>query len=216
MSAAIHSLDLSPVRIGAGSLALACHLVFLGVMILPPHLPMPPSNAAVPEIQVDFVVETVVEPLPVPPIPAPPTRRAPITPSTPMRDASPVPLAESTLPVAPPAIVGTVPDTESASPVAVSHSARIAYAHASPPPYPSRARRMGWEGTVILRVEVNAQGRPIQVEIERSSGRDLLDRSAREHVLAHWLFEPAVVAGRPVTASARVPPAMIWSTRAMS
>ena len=60
-------------------------------------------------------------------------------------------------------------------------------------------------GTVLLRVLVDEQGKPIDVEIERSSGYTLLDRSARSQVLGGWAFQPAMVDGKPVRAWARVP-----------
>jgi len=41
--------------------------------------------------------------------------------------------------------------------------------------------------------------------VEHGSGYGLLDRSAREQVLASWRFQPAMVGGKPVRAWARVP-----------
>ena len=61
------------------------------------------------------------------------------------------------------------------------------------------------QGTVLLRVLVDETGRPVQVEIERGSGHALLDRSAREQVLAHWRFVPAMANGHAVRAWAQVP-----------
>lgn len=43
--------------------------------------------------------------------------------------------------------------------------------------YPPIARRMGWEGEVLVRVVVR-EGRVEEVKVERSSGHTLLDRSA--------------------------------------
>lgn len=61
------------------------------------------------------------------------------------------------------------------------------------------------QGTVLLRVLVDENGKPLQVEVENSSGYALLDHSAREQVLASWRFRPARVDGRAVRAWARVP-----------
>ncbi|MDE2086827.1 MAG: TonB family protein, partial [Xanthomonadaceae bacterium] len=47
--------------------------------------------------------------------------------------------------------------------------------------------------------------RPVQVEIAHGSGYLVLDRSAREQVLAHWRFRPAIVNGHAVRAWASVP-----------
>ncbi|MDE2154814.1 MAG: energy transducer TonB [Xanthomonadaceae bacterium] len=82
--------------------------------------------------------------------------------------------------------------------------ASLAY-RSAPLRFPIEALRQRMQGTVLLRVLVDAGGKPIEVVVERSSGYPLLDRSAREQVLASWRFQPAQVHGRPVRAWARVP-----------
>lgn len=44
--------------------------------------------------------------------------------------------------------------------------------------YPTEARRKGWEGTVILKLEVAADGSLAEATLHRSSGYDALDRAA--------------------------------------
>lgn len=44
--------------------------------------------------------------------------------------------------------------------------------------YPLIARRRGWEGKVLLAITVQSNGRVVHVRITRSSGFDILDRSA--------------------------------------
>ena len=44
--------------------------------------------------------------------------------------------------------------------------------------YPAIARRNGWEGTVTLRLTINAKGRLEKTEIVESSGYDVLDNEA--------------------------------------
>lgn len=44
--------------------------------------------------------------------------------------------------------------------------------------YPTEARRKGWEGTVILKLEVTADGSLAEATLHRSSGYDALDRAA--------------------------------------
>lgn len=73
-----------------------------------------------------------------------------------------------------------------------------------PPVYPAIARRMGWEGTVVLEVEVLADGRVGGVAVACSSGHEVLDRAAAEAVRC-WLFEPAERLGVPVQSAARLP-----------
>ena len=64
------------------------------------------------------------------------------------------------------------------------------YAENPKPPYPVEARKKGMEGEVLLRVEVLANGRVGEIEVKRSSGHDMLDRSALSTV-KQWRFIPA-------------------------
>lgn len=57
------------------------------------------------------------------------------------------------------------------------------------PPYPELARKRGQEGLVLLHAEVNAQGEPVKVEIQKSSGYPLLDQAALKTV-RKWRFRP--------------------------
>ena len=64
------------------------------------------------------------------------------------------------------------------------------YAENTKPPYPEEARKKGMEGEVLLRVEVLANGRVGEIEVKRSSGHEMLDRSALSTV-KQWKFIPA-------------------------
>lgn len=46
--------------------------------------------------------------------------------------------------------------------------------------YPRLAQQRGWEGTVVLTVRILSDGRLDEIRVKRSSGRSLLDRSARQ------------------------------------
>jgi TonB family protein len=92
----------------------------------------------------------------------------------------------------------------SAQRVSVSTRARPAYGKNPTTPYPLLARRRGQEGTVLLFVEVGANGRAIRVSLKTSSGFAALDEAARAAV-ASWRFEPARVDGRPSAAKIEVP-----------
>ncbi|HKO91008.1 MAG TPA: energy transducer TonB [Polyangiaceae bacterium] len=72
------------------------------------------------------------------------------------------------------------------------------------PEYPGRARREGWQGTAVLRVQVSPQGKPGAIAVQRSSGRELLDEAAIEAVKA-WSFVPATQAGEPIAGWVTVP-----------
>jgi len=73
-----------------------------------------------------------------------------------------------------------------------------------PPKYPWRARLKGWEGTVIVRTWVSAQGKAVSVHIERSSGYPTLDEAAAGSVL-NWKFRPAQRQGRVISQAVEVP-----------
>jgi periplasmic protein TonB len=58
------------------------------------------------------------------------------------------------------------------------------------PSYPSSAKRLGAQGTTLLRVHVLADGRVGEVLVQESAGHSELDRAAAEAV-RQWRFEPA-------------------------
>lgn len=72
------------------------------------------------------------------------------------------------------------------------------------PAYPAEAVRLRLEGTVLLRLRIDQNGDVQQVEIARSSGHVLLDRSAAEAV-SSWRGKPAQRGGRPVATTEWLP-----------
>ncbi|MDD2728475.1 energy transducer TonB [Malikia sp.] len=72
------------------------------------------------------------------------------------------------------------------------------------PAYPPMSRRLGEQGQVMLRVWVEADGRPAKVEIGRGSGFDRLDRAALQAV-QRWRFVPGKRAGLPEAMWTEVP-----------
>ncbi|MFH2133821.1 MAG: energy transducer TonB [Pseudomonadota bacterium] len=75
---------------------------------------------------------------------------------------------------------------------------RADYLNNPRPPYPLVARRMGYQGKVVLNVEVLAEGRAGEVKLQTSSGYDILDRAALQTVKT-WKFSPATRFGQPIT-----------------
>lgn len=55
------------------------------------------------------------------------------------------------------------------------------------PSYPRKAERLGWEGTVRLRIRVNEAGAVVSVEVVESSGYEILDAAAAES-FREWVF----------------------------
>lgn len=74
----------------------------------------------------------------------------------------------------------------------------------APPQYPLRALRSGIEGTVLVRVEIDAQGVPTQVSLEHRSGNRDLDRAALDAV-RNWRFQPALRNGKAEASAVQVP-----------
>ena len=95
-----------------------------------------------------------------------------------------------------------VPGPVETGPVTVGS---LSYVRAPPPAYPRAEIRNGVGGTVLLRVLVDVDGRPLEVVVLDSSGNRNLDRAARENVLKNWLFQPAMRDGQPVQAYGKVP-----------
>jgi protein TonB len=75
---------------------------------------------------------------------------------------------------------------------------RADYLNNPRPSYPQAARRMGFQGKVVLNVEVLASGRAGQVQLHTSSGHEILDNAALQTVKT-WRFSPARRLGQVVT-----------------
>lgn len=73
-----------------------------------------------------------------------------------------------------------------------------------PPSYPALARRRGYQGRVVVRVSVQANGGVGSAVVTQSSGHNILDEAALEAV-RQWRFRPAQRAGRSVNATLDVP-----------
>jgi protein TonB len=203
---------LDSARIAAISAAIALNLA----VILIASRPLTPAQLS--PLQATNPPQTIriIDPPAVVPLPAPPTDLIPF-PDTPMVPPSVVrahPVSSPVVPVtsegltaAPPVTVPTIAtgDTSLVAPTtAVPLEAILAY-RAAPLRFPTRALQQRMHGTVLLRVLVDENGKPLQVTVEHGSGYALLDRSAIEQVMAGWRFQPAMIDGRAVRAWARVP-----------
>lgn len=78
------------------------------------------------------------------------------------------------------------------------------YIQNPPPPYPDLAKQMRQEGIVMLSVDVNKEGDPVDVEIIQSSGFRLLDQAAVKAV-RHWKFQPGRVGDIAIESKVEVP-----------
>jgi protein TonB len=141
-----------------------------------------------------------------------PQPRTPTLPSlTPTPTPTPTPVVSSAAPTAAaptvPAPVATPaaaapagnqrPSTASAAPApVVLPSSDADYLNNPAPVYPSMSRRMGEQGTAVLRVFINTEGRAEKVEIRTSSGYSRLDEAALATV-QRWRYVPGKRAGVP-------------------
>lgn len=195
------------VRVAALSAAITLNLTALVFALRP----LAPQVAEVFKSPPPTVVDVIFKPPP--PLPPPPIvlkalpKPVPVTTpvhipvvhheSPPVVDTPPTTeLSHNVVPATPP----TVTTPPSIAPGVVS----LAY-RSSPLRFPTQALRLRMQGTVLLRVLVDENGKPIDVIVDHSSGYPLLDKSAREQVLASWLFQPAVMDGHAVKAWAQVP-----------
>jgi periplasmic protein TonB len=89
-------------------------------------------------------------------------------------------------------------------------SSGVRYGQNPAPSYPAEARRRGWEGTVLLLVEILENGRPDRITIKQSSGHPILDETAVGAV-GRWTFIPAQRDGKAVKSFAEVP--IVFSLR---
>jgi protein TonB len=200
--------DLDAKRIAGNTLVVALHALAFAVLMMPAAWEPPPAPMR--EVVVPVIVtppETITETTPPPPIKKPeevrPRQETPtrIVTESPPVDTTPV-FAEGTELAPPETDAGPPVETyDPGPPAAVTLALDV---HPSPR-YPRASLRAGDEGTVVLRVRVDADGRPLEVTIEQSSGHRELDRSARETVLQRWRFQPAQRDGRNVEAWGLVP-----------
>lgn len=110
-----------------------------------------------------------------PPTPAPPTPPVFVVPPPP---PEPVPVPAPTAPPAPPApVVPPAPPAPPATPRVIPVG-RVAYLTPPPIEVPLASRRLGEQGTVVLRVLVGTDGLPKSVTVQRSSGHARLDEQA--------------------------------------
>ncbi|HKU88781.1 MAG TPA: energy transducer TonB [Steroidobacteraceae bacterium] len=117
---------------------------------------------------------------------------------------TPDPVVVDTEIVATNAITATPMSDAPASTAAPPLVETVEYVRATPPVYPKESQRRREHGTVVLRVLVDAAGRPAQIQVEHSSGFDRLDTAAREAV-AKFLFRPYEVNGVAQPAQVLIP-----------
>jgi protein TonB len=207
--AVAHRTHPDSARIAALSAAIALNLAVLVIAsrpITPAQLALFHQPAAIQHIR--LITAPPAQPPP-PPIELKPLRHPPTVPQAhpralPLSPPLVVPTAQGSIAMPPHSVPTLLPGNAMPGPAAVPVEASLAY-RSAPLHFPTMALRQRMHGTVLLRVLVDEAGKPQQVDVEQGSGYALLDRSARDQVLAGWRFQPAMVNGQAVRAWARVP-----------
>ncbi len=171
-----------------------------------PPVVEPPPPAPIPEPAVEppppVEDELAVKPPPPKPVPKPTPKPKPVV--KPVVKPVPKPV-EPSPPLAPPQPVAAPAPPAPPAPAPVTPaSANAGYLHNPAPEYPALAMRRNWQGTVLLRVHVLATGKPGEIQIQKSSGRDQLDDAALAAV-KRWSFAPAKQGNSPVDGWVSVP-----------
>ena len=150
--------------------------------------PPPPEPVVQPVAEPPPPVEDELAVKPPPPIPIPKPKPQPpkpvVKPVAKPVESTPAP------PVPAPPVAAPAPPAPPAPKPVTPASAGAGYLRNPAPEYPSLAMRRGWEGTVMLRVHVLASGKPGEIQIQKSSGRESLDDAALAAV-KRWSFVPA-------------------------
>ncbi|MBI4988691.1 MAG: energy transducer TonB [Rhodocyclales bacterium] len=161
----------------------------------------------------DEVVTLFVETIATPPAPKEPPKPArldrprPVEKSQPQQlvaNAAAVSPAEPVAPPPPPAPAIEAPPARPAGPVALGSELAVACPERSAPAYPPLSRRLGEEGKVVLRVELDEQGSVSAARVATASGFPRLDEAALAAVKT-WRCNPARRDGQPVRAVALQP-----------
>lgn len=198
-------------RISAEAGAIAINGVALLLLLAPLSMHVPPQAQREPDVF--FLPQTPKKP----PDPIVKPKEVEVTKPHPVPTTSTV--VQQKIELQPIPIVDPQPGDLAAEPVQIAKAniglsntiteplagAHLEYEVAPPPPYPVTAIREALTGTVMLRVLVGVDGKPIDVQIERSSGHRVLDAAAKKQVLAKWRFKPAMQDGQLVQAIGLIP-----------
>ncbi len=152
----------------------------------PPPVKLQPIKKPEPKPK-QLVAKAPVKPEPVPIVPVEP---------------EPAPVVEQE--IVPEPVVEPAPTQMQTGPVTLSAELSVSCPTLTAPIYPAISRRMGEEGKLILRVELDENGRIDQARVVDSSGYDRLDNAALEAV-KNWQCRPSIRDGQPTRAVALQP-----------
>ena len=178
-----------------GALHIGAIYTFLVALDVVPNPVLPPGP----------VTLTVLDQQPAKPIPPSgpginPTLRHPVAPVAPVAPVPPIFQMKETSGAStwPPSGNGST--TTTTPPTGVTSPVRSVTATHTIPPYPPLAIRLGYSGSVQLRIDVDDRGNVVGAGVQTSSGHSDLDAVAVAWVKAHWRYEPAMQDGHAVDA----------------
>ena len=205
---------MSPVlreRVAGLAVVVAVHIILVVSVVLALHRVMrpvppdvsvsviePPKPLPVTELPIPLPVAKVTVPVNLPHIDLPPvpTVETPPVASTPA--PTPVPLPQPEVKPAPPAapVAAATGDSEPMVDASAAGNAK--------PAYPRASKNQGEQGTVVLEVLVLVDGSVGDIRVDRSSGFDRLDDSAKRAV-RQWHFIPARQGGKQIAMRYKLP-----------
>ena len=147
----------------------------------PPPPPPPPDETPPPPIK--NLAPPTTTPLPPPP-------------ESPPIDVSEARPTDTYSPPAPPSPPAPAPE--------IGASVDISSKNMNPPKYPPAAARAGIQGTVVLVIDVDANGNVTNVSVEKSSRNRDLDRAAMD-AARKWRFNAGQSGGQKTAGRVRVP-----------
>jgi len=162
--------------------------------VRPPRLleaPQPRATAPAARAEVPPPSTAPVAQAAPPPAPEPVSRGTPVAPAeSSAASADPATTIVSALSGAPAQAGAAVGPPPAATSESVTRQARPQGGYQVRPSYPATPRRLGIQGTTLLRVHVLADGRIGDVLVEKSAGHPELDDAAADAV-RRWRFDPA-------------------------
>ena len=193
-------------------------LFMLGLMehsITPPEAPPVLVELMQSQPTPKTIEQPVAKPIPVPPrpqpvaapTPSPQPQPSPSKVSAPTEVAQAAPVAPVSAPTTPtpPAPPAPAPAPVVTAPSKTEVSIPASYSASNQKPiYPNMSKRLGEQGTVVLRVLVKADGSAGEVEVKSSSSYPRLDQAAVEAVKT-WRFNSAKIDGKAIDEWYQVP-----------
>jgi protein TonB len=184
--------------LGAGFVVLF-HIAFVYALVTSlAHRTVDVVRAPVETRIIDEAREQTPEPPPPPPEFTPPPVAFVPPPEVHVELPPPPPKSNAITVVAPVRPVPTpVPPAPAPAAEPVRAMPRIDASHSREPEYPPTSRRLGEEGSLIVQVLVDTNGRVTDAKLVQSSGFDRLDQAALEGVKGNYRFVPGTVDGKP-------------------